>query len=48
MSAKIVDLKQWEIEHPPIMRLMMAHQRCLVAWWSLFFSLPRLRQKNKY
>lgn len=48
MTARIVDLAKWREEHPPLLRLLMAHQRCVTAWWSLFFTWPMRCWKRKY
>ncbi len=47
MTAEIVNLKQWEAEHPPLLRLVhiSRHLICAAAamqynawrvWWSIF------------
>lgn len=48
MEAQIVDLAKWREEHPPILRLFMAHQRCVTAWWNLFFTWPIHVCKREY
>ena len=48
MTAKVVDLAKWREEHPPMLRLLMAHQRCVTAWWSLFFTWPLRCRRRKY
>ncbi len=32
MTAKIIDLAEWQSAHPPIMRLMTAQARTFYAW----------------
>lgn len=35
----VVDLNEWKHSHPPIVRLMMAHQRFASAWYGLYCRL---------
>ena len=32
MTAKIIDIAEWQSAHPPIMRLMTAQARTFYAW----------------
>jgi hypothetical protein len=41
MTAEIIDLRKWEEDHPPIIRLWMAQSRCAMAWFSLFVKLSK-------
>ncbi len=41
MTAEIVDLARWREDHPPLVMLWQAQQRCLAAWWSLMIRINR-------
>jgi len=41
MTARIVDLDRWRVEHPPMIRLVNISLHCWSAYWRLCAAISR-------
>ena len=38
MTAEIINLRKWEEDHPPVVRLLTMSAHCVEAYWKLVFA----------
>ena len=41
MTAEIINLRQWEIDHPPALRCWIAYWRMVGAWSALLVTIAK-------
>lgn len=39
MPCQIINLDQWKSSHPPMLRLWVAHNQAVAAWWEAYWNL---------